>query len=353
MSEGHLMSRRFLTISLLISIPLGAMNLPEGAAVKYMMASRAYRQYIEKNINKIGVLGMQPITVAVDLAKDPGTASTAMSTAATLGTMGGLAAGFLVSAPVGAAIGGALFLYYWNNDSSSSSHSKTGTFIAPDNTTISNDFVTDPITQFNVYSNDPRYAEIKATQPALVAFVAPTPPINNNGGPKKKRGDHPHPEWKHHPDEFKKDSRTVNNYKERKDGSLVLKDGAKDPYRTEDGKAIEILKIDKQGDEQHVDAYVNRTHVGSLDIVSREIEKGSAKGRPYCSKGNVKSAETEASEELYAAYHDRTTHNVTQWQVSQTFPIEQPSELYGQAAADAHYSSGTTSKWSGSWKIGE
>lgn len=351
------MSRRFLALSLLISIPsLGMQPLQQRVQQKLraqIIKCEIVRAFLAKKgiIRSTPLIGMQ--AVAVDLAQDPAVTTNALTSAAVLGGLGAVSFSLAASPLVGAAAGGAIFFWCWNSGSSSTSTSH-GNFTAPDTTSYSdsyNDVVIDPVTQFKIFPNDPRYTELKAKQQSPAPFIlpVPTPPVNNNGPKKDKHGGHPHPEWKHHPQDFKEDSRTTENYKEHKDGSLRLKGNAKNPYRTSDGKAVEILKVD---DKTHaVDAYSNRKHVGSLDPVSGTVAKGTAKGRPYYSKGYGYSDATKASQKAYNEYHDPETHTITQWQVSEA--LEGPTEFYGQEAADMHYSANTTALWSGSWDIGE
>lgn len=267
------MSRLFLTISLLISFPLCSMQVPEGAAVKFVLASRVYKQYIEKNINKLPYIGMVPAAVeTVESVSEPSTINTVYyvgQVAAAAGTIGLLAAGPQLL--VGAALGSVASWLCYSACTSSSTATNTTSY-------SSNDFVTDPVTQFNVYPNDERYAALKEKEQASVsfAFPAPTPPMNNGGGHKKSPHEHVHPELKEHKEKDKKEE-----------------------------------------------------------------------------KKSVKSEAAKASQRSYDEYHNANNNRTTQWEVSYSFPIEQPTQFYGQAAADLHYSPSTTIVWSKTWTLGE
>lgn len=295
-------------------------------------------------------LAMTP-TVAVDIAKDT---TTNPSTASTIGTIvgwlafgGGTFALGTVASPIVATVAVTGFVgccIYQGMANTAASKSNAGTFTAPDthsstatttsttNAPAANAFraapivdpnteVFDPVTQFIVHPNDPRYAQLKAAQLGLEVPQATVYEYKENKKPSKekiakqaakeaqKSKDNKDPEEeddglppffpskkrnrnnqqqpsqpaqrKINPPSFKQDfkncPRVKENYEPTNRGTLKLKDRGI-PLKDKNGRDVYEFKCDhSHNDIEMMDKRGN--HLGSMDPITLEMYKDAVYGR--------------------------------------------------------------------------
>ena len=165
--------------------------------------------------------------------------------------------------------------------------------------------ITDPVNQLNVYPGTARYKIMATKEPIIVeqrkeqkkpnkAQIAKEAAKNGgggaNGGGKKPEDDKK--ERKVNPDDFKQrfknDPRIKENYETQSDGSLKLRDNAKNPLRYKNGKIIDQIKSDHT--HKDIEAYSKKDHLGSLDPVTLEIYKEAEEFRKYVVIGSTTAA---------------------------------------------------------------
>lgn len=319
------MSRRFLALSLLIAFPLCGMQNVERSVVKYAMTTNFYKKYIKGKTDKAFTLSMWGGIAegAKQVAEEPGVINTAFQVAQVTAAAGGIGlAAFASPGLVGCACVGMISYMIYDSATSSSAPSV-------------------PVTT-NIDPSWPTFSEEATVKKYESHTMSPMPPKS----PHKEHHRHdPHPHL--HPEELKNDRRTKENYTECSDGSLRLKNGAKNPYRTSEGNVVDVLIVNEKIDT--VSAYVNKTYVGQFDPVT-----GIAAEKPKSSRVKTTPAVEDAP-----VKETRTTV----WQMSHSLPIqhteiehtpiESPTQLWGQDARDLHYAPTTNHLWSQSWKIGE
>ena len=318
----------YISLSLLLSLPAYSMQPVQQRVAQKLsnqfMKSELIRNFLIKKriVRGAPLLGMQ--AVVVDVAKDPGTSTTVFYAGSVIvGTIGGAALSTVLTPAV--AVGGGLAMASygcWLMFGGSSSSNDISSFIAPDpiaTTAVTNasfstyenygDEVIDPATKFIVRANDPRYAQLKSEQHRTIIPAVPVTAENvtykkgnekklskaeiakkaakeaaKGGGSSPKKPEDEDKERKTNPhdfkQQFKKHPRTKSNYRTHDDGSMRLKDHAKEPYKSNDGKIVDKIK----GDHYHNDleAYDKfGEHLGSMDPVTHQIYKAAVKGRDF------------------------------------------------------------------------
>jgi len=312
-------SRQFLALSLLISLPLGAMNPKANTKLSQHITTSYSRVLLKKMLeNKekgLPALAMTPaaaVDVAKDVAKEPSTINVVLSLAA--GATAG--AGFVILAPpvvLGVGLGTLTSWLLWDTYKGRSADNSefrdnsptivdttaaftTGFQAGPSIERNPDGSITDPETQFIVRPGTARYAELMAKKEPVYAVVQPAANVqmrkgNGNdkkpnkadiakaaakavggtGGPKKPEDDKK--VRKVNPHDFKQriKKEMKDDYYTTKEGGMRLKDNGT-PIK--DANGVEIYETRPDYSHRDLECLDKKgNHLGSLDPVDRVIYK--------------------------------------------------------------------------------